>query len=373
MEVSEFAQKLMDDRDNSVDFLVNTSAMTFVQNKTEETELGRHVLHLEGVEQIQYDQLYRIKDTAHSQIAQHTKIGSRYYNRLREEDSNLLEQNVNYWLKKNPVNRTIRTISDSINGSLSARAFLSDRYKRLDNYDVANAVLSIIQDNGAKIESCNVTDDHMYIKAIAHENQREVKRGDYVSLGISVTNSETGRGAVEITYFLYRLVCENGMKVMDKIFTDRKYHIGKKNLIEGMSLDKAYQLYSDETKEVSDKAFFMQLQDTAKAVFNDGAFDRIVDSLKKGTEVDVSVLAGANAIEMVSKLSKSMSFSKDEEADILKHFLQDEDSSQWGLANAITRTAQDIPSYDRATEFESIGWNIATMPENRLHNLIAVA
>jgi hypothetical protein len=371
MEVSEFAQRLMDDRDNSVDFLVNTSAMTLVQNKTEDLELGEHVLHLEGDDHLA--KLYRIKDTAHSQIAQHTKIGSRYYNRLREEDSNLLEQNVNYWLKKNPVNRTIRTISDSINGSLSARAFLSDRYKRLDNYDVANAVLSIIQDNGAKIESCNVTDDHMYIKAVVHENQREVKRGDYVSLGISVTNSETGRGAVEITYFLYRLVCENGMKVMDKIFTDRKYHIGKKNLIEGMSLDKAYQLYSDETKEVSDKAFFMQLQDTAKAVFNDGAFERIVDSLKKGTEVDVSVLAGANAIEMVSKLSKSMSFSKDEEADILKHFLQDEDSSQWGLANAITRTAQDIPNYDRATEFESIGWNIATMSENRLHNLIAVA
>ncbi len=371
MEVQEFAQSLIDNREKMHDYLINTGeGVRMIHNRSEDESLGNHVLHFESEEA--GDSLYRIKDTAHSQIAQHTKIGSRYYNRLLEEDSKLLEENVNYWFQKYPVNRTLRTLWDGAEDK-TIRAFLSDRYKRLDNYDVANATLPIIQENGAKIESCNITDDHMYIKAIAYEKQREVKVGDAVSLGVSITNSETGRGAVDVSVFLYRLVCENGMKVMDKLFSNKNYHVGKVNAIEGMSLDKAYQLYSDETKEMTEKAFFMQLQDTVRGVFNDETFTNVVEALNKGTQIDMSTLAGSNPIEMVKKLSKSMAFNQDEEANILKHFLQDEDTSQWGLANAITRTAQDLTSYDRATEFEGIGWNIATMPEKRLHNLIAVA
>ena len=36
--------------------------------------------------------------------------------------------------------------------------------------------------------------------------------------------------------------------------------------------------------------------------------------------------------------------------------------SLYGLSNAVTRMSQDVESYDRATELESAGWDIATMP-----------
>lgn len=32
-----------------------------------------------------------------------------------------------------------------------------------------------------------------------------------------------------------------------------------------------------------------------------------------------------------------------------------------GLSNAVTRTSQDVVSYDRATTLEGIGWQVATM------------
>jgi hypothetical protein len=34
------------------------------------------------------------------------------------------------------------------------------------------------------------------------------------------------------------------------------------------------------------------------------------------------------------------------------------DLTSWGLGNAVTRMAQDVPSYDRSTELESIGFEI---------------
>jgi hypothetical protein len=34
----------------------------------------------------------------------------------------------------------------------------------------------------------------------------------------------------------------------------------------------------------------------------------------------------------------------------------------YGFANAVTRYAQDVNTYDRSTELEGIGYNILTMP-----------
>jgi hypothetical protein len=41
--------------------------------------------------------------------------------------------------------------------------------------------------------------------------------------------------------------------------------------------------------------------------------------------------------------------------------LRGDDLSQFGLINAVTRTAQDIPCYDRATEFEAMGGELLEM------------
>ena len=43
---------------------------------------------------------------------------------------------------------------------------------------------------------------------------------------------------------------------------------------------------------------------------------------------------------------------------MLKHLIQGGDLSAWGLGNAVTRAAQDVASYDRATEMESIGGKV---------------
>ena len=46
---------------------------------------------------------------------------------------------------------------------------------------------------------------------------------------------------------------------------------------------------------------------------------------------------------------------------ILDYLIRGGDMSLYGLSNAVTRMSQDVDSYDRATELESIGWDIVTM------------
>jgi hypothetical protein len=47
--------------------------------------------------------------------------------------------------------------------------------------------------------------------------------------------------------------------------------------------------------------------------------------------------------------------------------------SQWGLANAVTRAAQDVESYDRATELEALGGDVVILPAGEWKALASAA
>lgn len=66
-----------------------------------------------------------VTDHAHGQIAQRLDIPAKYYNRMRSEAPALLAANVNNWFQEQPERRMIRTLDGK------ARAFLSDRYRRV--------------------------------------------------------------------------------------------------------------------------------------------------------------------------------------------------------------------------------------------------
>jgi hypothetical protein len=42
----------------------------------------------------------------------------------------------------------------------------------------------------------------------------------------------------------------------------------------------------------------------------------------------------------------------------LQHLIRGADLSAWGLANAVTRTAEDVADYDRASELEAAGGRV---------------
>ena len=298
---------------------------------------------------------YGINDIAHRQIGQHLKIPALYYDRMKTEYPELLVKNVNGWFSRTPdAKRMLRTM-DGV-----ARALLSDRYRRIDNYEVASAVLPIISGmGGATVESCELTESRMYLKVVNPRMTAEVVPGDIVQAGVIISNSEVGMGSVSVSPLIYRLVCANGMIAQDGAV--RKYHVGRAN--EG---GEDFSIYRSETIEADDKAFLMKLEDSVRAAVDQARFAAIVGRMREAAEATMEAKVVPQVVELAAK---EYGMTEAEGKGILGHLIAGGDLSLYGLANAVTRQAQDVESYDRSTELEATGYKIITMAPALWRNL----
>lgn len=196
--LQELALELERQREAKRDFIAASSLMSMAN-----TDQGLSLQINNGSQH----ESFGINDIAHRQIGSYLKIPAVYYERMRNEAPDLLTANVNNWLLSQEPNtrRMIRTLDGT------ARAFLSDRYRRIDNYEIATTVLPIIGDmEGASIESCELTDSRMYIKVVNPRIQAEVSKGDIVQAGVLITNSETGQGSVTVIFrIMYIHICSD--------------------------------------------------------------------------------------------------------------------------------------------------------------------
>ena len=69
--------------------------------------------------------------------------------------------------------------------------------------------------------------------------------------------------------------------------------------------------------------------------------------------------------DVIELTGKTFGINQDEQDSVLKYLIEGGDLTKYGLSNAVTRASQDIESYDRATEFENLGWTIATLPQEQ--------
>ncbi len=304
------------------------------------------------------DTMLGMNDVAHRQIGQALKIPAIYYDKMRQENPELLAANVNSWFTVNPQTRMVRTLDGT------ARAFLSEKYRRIDNFEIAETVLPIIADiKDARVESCEVTDERMYIKVVNPRLQTEVTPGDIVQSGILITNSEVGYGSMAIQPLVYRLVCTNGMVVNDA--ATRRYHIGR-----GNQAGEDYSLYSDETLKADDRALMLKVQDTVRAAVDQVRFEKVVKMMREAKEAKITT---TDIPQMVELAATDFGMTKKESAGILDHLIHGGEFSLYGLSNAVTRAAQDVESYDRSTEMESIGYSILGMSREKWNRLNAVS
>lgn len=274
---------------------------------------------------------FQLNENAHRQLGLQLKIPAPYYERMRAENPGLLMANVNGWFQQSPdTRRMVRTLDGT------ARAILSDRYRR--------------------IESCELTDTRMYIKVVNERIQTEVVPGDIVQAGILISNSEVGMGSVSVKPLIYRLVCTNGMVADVGV---GKRHVGRIN----ESVDGDFGIFRDETIEADDRAFLMKIEDTVRAAVDEARFNALVQKLRDAKEAPILPAAAPKVVELAAK---EFNIRQNESEGILGHLIAGGDLSLYGLANAVTRHAQDVQSYDRSTELEATGYKIITMQPSLL-------
>ena len=316
---------------------------------------------------------FTVGDIAHGQIADHTKIPVQYYNRMRQESPELLANNVETWFKKYPAPRMLRML-DQRN-----RAFVSDAFRPLDNFDFSNVMLEACADRNLDVVSCEVTEKRLYIKAIDRQ-EFEVPVGYKMGDGshkifdvccpvFIASNSEVGYGRLVLETGVYTKACTNLAWFADGGM--KRTHLGARyKLAESMDVESIDQYLTAKTKQKSDEALWMQLRDVLRAGFQEEHLKRRAAQLATAAE---NRIVGGQIIKVVENTSTRFGLNEVEGASVLEHLIHGGNLSQYGLHAAVTRASQDVADYDRATELERLGGRIIELPRTEWQQLLEAA
>jgi hypothetical protein len=288
---------------------------------------------------------FGVRPFAHGQIAEKIGIPRKYYDRMATEAPALLAANVNHWLHASDDRRMYRTLDGNL------RAFLSDRYKRLDYLDFLTAIIPLIEAAGLAIISCEVTEKKLYLKCLNARMEGKVV-GDVVQAGVVFSNSEVGCGRLNIQTMVFVLRCTNGMTGESVL---GKYHLGR-----AQGDDNVQEMLRDETKAHAEQVTWEEVRDVTEHVLSNK--DWFTKQVAKYNTAAGQKITG-DPIGAVVELQKQMKFTEQARSGVLRHLIEGADLSKWGVANAITRYSQDVADYDEASDLERAGQTVIELPQ----------
>lgn len=345
--LTDLAQELERQLATKKDLLVPTSLM---HHRTDE----HGTTHL-TVEETPHTAEYDVRPLARQQLADKLRIPFSYFERMRAHEPALLDRNVNTWLQAEDDRRLIRIVDGQV------RAVLSDRYRRLDNYELVEQVLPILQRvPGLSLVSQELTETRMYLKAVTARVDMEIAPGDIVQAGIVISNSEVGHGSLAVQPLVYRLLCRNGLIAADQSL--RKTHIGRVLASE----QEAVTVFRDDTLAADDRAVFLKVRDVVEAALSESTFRLIAQKLQRTLEVPLL----GDPVKAVECLAQRYGLNDHERGGVLRHFMVDGNPSAYGLVNAVTRYSQEVADYDRATEFEALGGKLIELSASEWQPLV---
>lgn len=322
-----------------------------------------------------------VKDMAHRQMSSWLGIPADFYDVLRQNtgtmtvdlprrsDAPLFDVTVNSLLKSRPANerRLVRTLDGN------ARALLSDRYRMLDNADIAAYLLPILAempDIDWEKSSMNITDTNLYIRVVSHSVAGEIKVGDVIYMGVQIQNSEVGKGALSVTPISYRQWCANG--ATHNALGARKYHSGAR--LGGNDDEMAARFFKDDTLRKRDEALMFELRDIVTGAMSEAMLGTVLDQMRNAEGIRI---APSEASKVIENVTKRFRLNEGEGKSVLDTFLEGLEShattgyTLGGLANAITNVAQhDEISYDRSVELEEIGGKIFALGKSEIDELL---
>lgn len=337
LSLAQLAQKLAEQEAQKHDFIASTSlaAMSTDANLIAVQET------IDGEGNRDYGKPFEVNDLAHDQIAARLQIPAKFYRRMRHDHPEVLAGTVNHLWAAEPADAMFRTMNGRV------RAVLSDRYNRIENGEIARVVLPVLMDKGNELRpvACEVTERRLYMQFVSERVKGDVKVGDTVQAGVTISNSETGHGAVSVQAMAWRLWCKNGAIAPTGNF--RVHHVGRRISAE----EDLNSIFSDETRRADDTALMLKVRDTVLAALDEVHFAKQIEKLQ-------ALATGAklaDPVAAVQVLSKKMDFSDTEGTDILRQLIEGADLTPYGVLNAVTFQAHAAPSFDRAIDFEAAG------------------
>lgn len=360
------ASELMRQQDSKIDYVVDTRRMTFASDR-EAVAQGDRIVEGRPVSWLTFDGDGHddvgggpVNDFAHRQIRERLGIPGRYYDRMRSDAPELLDSNVQHWFHHKPEKRMVRMLDGRV------RAFLSNRYRRLDNLDLMERAVipELSQYDGRLVFHVSaLTDERLYVRALLPDLAADIQLdptnhrigpedgGDIVQAGVEIRNSEVGSGALSVAPFIWRLRCLNGLVIAQAGLT--RYHLGREQE------EAAYAYMRDDTLAADDRAFWMKVRDAVGAALSEATFEAVVGQLRE----TVHGIRVQDPVAATERLAKTYDLNESEAGSVLRHLAEGGDLTQWGVINALTAAAKEAEGFDRQAELEVLGGALVALPE----------
>ena len=276
---------------------------------------------------------HQLTDHSLGQLCGRLDIGRSYISKCLPVSQELVAHNLNFWINKNKNRKLmIRTREDGTNDT--ARAIMSDRYKRIDNDVVVNHSLNKLMDMNADLKYAHYDGDYLNITAVTPKLEGEVEKDDIVQGGITITNSEVGGGSLIIQPFIYRLVCTNGMVAPRYLNRFYAKHVGK--------------IVIDPSNDEQWVSIINKMQKQIELISNPELFQENLQKLKEATAEKVT----SHKIREITRYHGLSDFERKQIFERLDHYVSDTFStSKYQLANAITNIANDEDKSDQRARF----------------------
>jgi len=279
------------------------------------------------------DEAFNITRPCHNQIAERLEIPLRYYSKMENEAPELLIENVNTWLQEKPKDVFIRGLGDSV------RALLSDKYRVIDHLDVLYCSLNELQAYETEVEDCYLSETEMNVKVKSNQLKDFVRhKEDLIIGGLLLVNSETGHRALRVEPRMFRVKCTNGMVIEE--FLTRQVHLGN---------------------EEFDEIIYLSIRRSIRELF--GRFGEIIQVLRETTEIKVK-----SPQRVINNVVEHYRLSEEQKENILIAFGVEPEYDKYGIANAVTRAAQNEENWEKSLELERIGGRLITLPREEFRS-----
>jgi hypothetical protein len=239
----------------------------------------------------------------------------------------------------------------------NARAWLSDAYKPFDNVHLMTAMMPVLEKHrdNLTVHSFNLTDDQMYLQVRFPKIQGMVSKlqpgthnrvNEPIQAMVTIKDSETGKGGVDILLGALILACTNGL-VMESVY--RRVHKGRRL---GSEITD-YNVFRNATIQADIRAHTMMIQDLLAAALDEAAFMEKLKVINGATEREIK-----DVELVVQNVTNRWGFNDGERKALMNALVRDGDTTQWGLSNATTVLAHGMRDADRAFTIEKVGWEI---------------
>jgi hypothetical protein len=260
------------------------------------------------------------------------------------------------------------------------RAWLSDHYRMLDNYDIAFTALDVANRNKGQVIEASLSDTNMRLKFTSQaiwdrlDVAQNTPAGGYGHLGnhqfigssanngpslgedlpggpgtvhplVTISNSETGHGGYRVRIGLLFGICMN-LVAIDEVIC--QIHLGGQ-------LDAG--IFSQDTIRADSEVIMKKAADAVRTAFDQDKFKKLVARARQAQTVQITQPTAA-----VNHLIESQNINAEHQEALLESFLKDYSQTAFGLAQAVSRRAQDLDDGDAAYELEAIAGKIITTP-----------